>query len=114
MTYILSFAIFGSLYLFLAGSMGLDVADCSVYEDDDDAYELCYLADQAAQPERVSDYFHNLFLIAYPISTALMTIALYKFPITGERRRKLEILKKRSIEDIEMKGETKVTVDGDK
>jgi len=109
MMYILSYAVFASLYLVIAGMLGLDVADCSSFDDNADLYDACYLADQESQPQDLRDYFYYLFLIVYPTATVLMTFVLYKFPITGQRRKDLErqkvkAMKSQTMEMVDVEG----------
>eukprot|EP00940_MAST-03C_sp_MAST-3C-sp2_P002654 g2654.t1 len=99
MAYQLAAACFGAFAYLGLGLSGLDVADCTDYDEGTDEHDACYEQDQEDQPEAVSRYLRFLFIVAYPIFSILMAVAVHCFPIRGERLGKLEREKARLLKD---------------
>lgn len=99
MTFQLAGALFGAVMYFGMAASGLDVKDCREFEDNDELYEICYAQDIAAQPNKVQDYIYWSFIVGYSVLTICMAFSISKFPIKGERLRKLEEQKQKALLD---------------
>jgi len=98
MVFQLSAALFGAVTYIGLGVAGLNVADCSKFDDGSDEYNECYKGDQNSQPDAIEDYIVYLFVVAYTVLCVLMALAIWTFPIKGSRLRELERAKQRRLQ----------------